>query len=441
MRVGMIGLGKLGFPCALAMADCDHEVYGYDNNYGLMENLKAGKIDYYEPGIIDYYNEVREGFHFCDSMADLVRQSEIIFIAVQTPHPPELDGSIRFNHVRKDFDYAYLRDCAKEVALRIKDCGFEERKVVVVVSTVLPGTTRREVYPIMRDIIGEDTGKNWGLCYNPFFIAMGTSVRDFLKPEFTLIGCREPLLPQEEADGNYLADFFDSVQDSPKLVMTWESAEITKVLYNTYITSKICIANMIMEMCHKIPEADCGDVQSSLMQATDRVVSPAYMRGGMGDGGSCHPRDNLALASLSDRLKMSYNWFDYMMTVREQQTEWLIGLIKDARKELSRDDTPVVILGKTFKPDTDLTYGSPSILTANIMADDHWIKPVFFDPVIQPDLSVIPAEPCVYLVGTNWSSFVDFPFYRGSIVIDPWRYIPDVEGVKVVRIGERESDS
>ncbi|MBA7648545.1 hypothetical protein ES703_56332 [subsurface metagenome] len=254
---------------------------------------------------------------------------------------------------------------------------------------------------------------------------MGQTVKDFLNPEFTLIG--ERLADEISASGKILGDFYNTIHKVPKLRMTWDEVETVKMTYNTYIGFKIIFANMIMQICHNTPGADCDVVTAALTQATDRLISGKYLRGGMGDGGACHPRDNLALAYLSDELGLDYNIFDFVMTVREKQTEWLADVI-------CQYALPKVILGKTYKPNTNLADGSPSILLANILAE-RGEKVAFYDPITDPELP--PRVPSVYIIGTMWPVFKNFDFVPGSVVIDPWRMITSIpKAVKLISIGK-----
>lgn len=254
---------------------------------------------------------------------------------------------------------------------------------------------------------------------------MGQTIDDFFNPEFTLIG--ERLLGDTASKaGEILSGFYDTIQDSPKLRMTWDNSETVKMCYNTFIGFKIIFANTLMQICHNTPGGDCDVVSEALSLAKDRLISKKYLRGGMGDGGACHPRDNLALSSLSDRLGLDYNIFDFVMTVREKQDEWLADL-------MCEHELPKVILGRTFKPDTDLVVGSPSVLLANILKE-RGEEVTFYDPVTDPEMP--PEVPSVYLIGTMWEVFKKFPFIPGSVVIDPWRFVDTVpEGVKLIPIG------
>ena len=176
MRVGFVGIGKLGLPCAVASAMAGHDVMGNDvvearMNYGPHPETEAG------PDGTGDYNEflaryaggetVDGGRLRFGSLAELAEHSEIIFIAVQTPHHPDYEGITRLPEERVDFDYTWLKDSVKAVSEVVT-----RPTPVVVISTVLPGTVRREILPLCSEQVK--------LCYNPFFIAMGTTMQDFL---------------------------------------------------------------------------------------------------------------------------------------------------------------------------------------------------------------------------------------------------------------------
>lgn len=415
MDIAFIGLGKLGLPVASAIAQKGHKVWGYDVDSSKLERCRQGEVNPYEPGID------LKGITFTSNLKEAVRQGELIFIAVQTPHPPEMDGSARFHHIRQDFEYSFLVDAARSVAEALRED--KDYKVVAIISTVLPGTTRERIYPIMKEVIGKH--RIWDLCYNPSFVAMGQVVQDFLYPEFTLIGAKA------EAPAQKLAYFYSTIHNAPKLRMSWEEAELVKMCYNTYIGFKIIVANTVMQMCHQL-SVNCDVVLGALKQATDRIVSSAYMRGGSGDGGPCHPRDNLALAYLSDKLGLGYNLFDFIMTVREEQTKWLADL-------MCQYNLPKVILGMSYKVGVNLIDGSASILLGNILKE-RGEQVSFHDPAVLSHLwpKADFSRPSVFLLGTPWPEYKNCQFPKGSVIIDPWGFLDKASpGVKLIRVGRR----
>jgi UDPglucose 6-dehydrogenase len=417
-RVGLIGLGKLGMPVALAMSLKGHYVMGYDVDPKRMqkETFEAQEIGPNgEPSIEPMLRESNIEF---GSVEQVVAHSEIIFVSVQTPHKPLYEGITRLPDTRVDFDYSYLKASLLTLSRAIESEG--KPKIVVVISTVLPGTMRREVLPLLSPLVK--------LCYNPFFIAMGTTIQDFLNPEFVLFGVHDP-----EAS-KMAKHFYMSLHDKPFFETTIENAEAIKVFYNTFITSKICMVNTMMEICHKIPGCNVDEVTRALGLATDRIISPKYMRGGMGDGGGCHPRDNIALSWLAQNLDLSYDWFEHLMTCREKQTEFLAELVEHEAVPFEVDNVAtIVICGKAFKPETNLTTGSPATLLANIL-HERGFEVEQWDPKVDGTPFGF-TEPGVYVLATQHKEFRKLKFPAGSVVIDPFRYMPEQDGVKLIKVG------
>jgi len=296
-----------------------------------------------------------------------------------------------------------------------------EDRIVILISTVLPGTIRREILPVINERVK--------LCYNPFFIAMGTTVRDFLDPEFVLFGMRDPEAA-EKARALYA-----TLHHRPVYEASIENAELIKVAYNTYITMKIGFANTLMEICHKIEGCDVDQVSGGLALGTQRLLGPAYLRGGMGDGGACHPRDNIALSWLARELDLSYDWFEGIMLARERQTEWLAELVEEHHERRGFPHRRVGVYGRAFKAGTNLTVGSPALLLRTLL-EERGFQVEMYDPHIDDGLCPF-DEPAVYVVATRHDEFgdPDWPFPSGSVIIDPWRFVPKREGIEVIHVG------
>lgn len=408
MNIGFLGLGKLGLPCALVINNRGHNVYGYDIDPQVKEILDTGVIPYREEGTPELLKDHSIKW---SSVSEVVSNSDIIFVPIQTPHDEKYEGTTRLPKERVDFDYSYLKSGIKTLSEEIDKQG--EDKIVVIISTVLPGTIRNEIKPLL--------SKHIKLCYNPFFIAMGTTRNDFENPEFVLFG-----MDDQEAYEK-AKELYSTIHNKPIYKCTIEEAEMIKVTYNTYITMKICLANVVMEAAHKLENVNCDNVMKGLFLGTERLISSKYLLGGMGDGGGCHPRDNIALSWLAKKLDMSYDWYENLMICREEQTEWLADLIVEHRRDL-----PLTILGKCFKKETNLTVGSPSILLKNLLEERNE-QVDMYDPWV--DNHEIELTKQCYFIGTNHDKFLDYDFPKGSIVLDPWGMIQDQEGVEVIRIG------
>jgi len=420
MKIGVIGLGKLGLPVAVAIDNKGHDVLGYDINpiFNSSKHPKdllfSKETDETGKNTLQPMLE-KSSMKIADSLTDVVLHSEIIFVAIQTPHKKEFEGHMPMPEERCDFDYTWLINCMKTLNKKLNE--LKTRKIVTIISTVLPGTLRKYIFPELSPYIQ--------LCYNPFFIAMGTVVYDFYNPEFILLG-----RVNEEAEQK-VKEFYKTISESEVYTTTLENAELIKVSYNTFITTKLVLANNIMEMCHHLPNTNVDEVTNALKLGSRRLVSPAYLTGGMGDGGGCHPRDNIAMSWLNRELGIEYNYFDFIMKKREKQTDFFAGIIENKIKETGLS---VCILGKSFKPETNMVEGSPAILVKNLLYA-RGIECDQYDPYIDITIPNIELTKKIYFIGCRHAIFKEYNFPEGSCVIDPNRYIPLKKGVDIVHVG------
>ena len=372
MKVGFIGLGKLGQDAASVLAE-KHEVTGYDINTKLLNDLST-----------DFNVNI-------GSLDNTCKDKDIVLIAVQTPHDPKYGGETPTSHLEpKDFDYTHLIKAVKDVDERV-----DEGTLIAVISTVLPGTVRREIVPLIK------RGK---FIYNPYLIAQGTVKWDMRNPEMIMIGTSSG---KDDEQSQTLRKLYDPIlqKDTRYEIGTWEEIEALKVFYNTFITTKLCLVNMIQDVAMKVGNINVDVVTDALKYSTQRIMGPSYMRAGFGDGGACHPRDNIALRHMAKQLNLGYDLFDSIMKVRESQAENMARFVMQYQM-------PVVILGKAFKPGIDQTIGSPSMLVGWYIENlDSSIK-VYYDEA--PDEGAY-----TYLIHDK--GLMPKQFNPGSCIIDPYR--------------------
>lgn len=428
MKIGYIGAGKLGMPVAACVAqkhdvlihDADPSVYLRWGHYPFVESAKGTGYS----SLNELMEAVKDNVRFTHDLWDM-RDRDIIFVAVQTPHDPQYEGVTPLPETTADFDYSYLIDALTRLADAVKDSG--RNHTVVVISTCLPGTYRREIEPKAQG------WENISLVYNPYFIAMGTVIPDFLNPEFVLVGNNRE--GYGGLAGALLRDFYSSFGLADRMrVMSITSAEATKVFYNTFISMKLSFANIVAEACEKVG-ADADDVMGAIKAAGKRLISPAYLTPGMGDGGGCHPRDNIALSWFAKTQRMSFDFFGMLMGQREAQSRMLADLVEsfsDYRWKL------VGVVGLAFKANTNITTGSHAELVRNrLESRSGWKHGVHaFDRFTN---GKDPTEPGVYLIGCAHDYIKTLAFPKGSVVIDPWGIVPDQEGVEVRRLGRSRS--
>ncbi len=381
MNIGFIGLGKLGLPVAETMAS-QHSITGYD-----IKAIDSQKIS------VTY------------SIEQAVIEKDLVFIAVPTPHDAKYDGSSPTSHlVNKDFDYSDVITVLKAI-----NPYLTKDQTVVLISTVLPGTVRSK--------LAEHITKA-ELIYNPYLIAMGTVAEDFVAPEMIMIGNENGLTNAHVAklDQFYKTLLFTKTRF---ITGTWEEMECIKIFYNTFISTKLSLVNMIQDVSERVGNIDTDLVTDALAKSTKRIMGPAYMKAGMGDGGPCHPRDNIALRWLAEQYDLGYDLFDAIMTARERQAENLAIKLVDQQ-------LPIVILGKSFKPGVEYTDGSYSMLVG--FWCEHYGKAVTYDAVSE--------HPATYLLAHNidHTDLID-QMANGSVVIDPWRNRYNRSGVTVIDYG------
>jgi UDPglucose 6-dehydrogenase len=411
-KIGFIGLGKLGLDCAEVFAE-HYEVRGYD-----------------------IYPRVSNTVKVCD-IQETIQQSEWIFISVPTPHAEGYDGSVPSSHMEpRDFGHEAVIDAITKINHYATD-----GKKVVLISTVLPGTTRRYFVPKLND--------THQFLYNPYLIAMGSVKWDMVNPEMIMIGTEDG---NPNALAQELIDLYQPMmQNNPRYeIGTWDECEAIKIFYNTFISAKVGLANMIQDFAMKIGNINVDVVTAALARSTMRIMGPKYMTAGMGDAGACHPRDNIALRWLAQEYEVGYDLFDTIMLARERQAKNMADfLVVQAQKH----NLPIVIHGKAYKPDVPYCIGSYSTLVGFYVAEAGH-RCYYVDPLADDTIDVIDdwTKPAVVLLAHNREVTYGYTgqqknekFYynikHGSVLVDPWRSIPtDMEGMTVIHYGNTRNN-
>jgi UDPglucose 6-dehydrogenase len=406
MKIGFIGLGKLGLDCAEVMAE-KYTVHGYD-----------------------IYPRTSELVKICDTAKEMIDNSDWIFIAVQTPHTEGYDGSVPSSHMEpRDFGH----DAVKDAITMVNEHATEPKKIVLI-STVLPGTTRRHFYSML--------DSQHQFLYNPYLIAMGSVKWDFANPEMVMIGT-------ETGDPSEMEDLIDLyrplMKNNPRYVTgTWDECESIKIFYNTFISAKVGLVNMIQDFALKIGNINVDVVTDALAQSTMRIMGPKYMTAGMGDSGACHPRDNIALRWLAKEYDIGYDMFDTIMGAREIQAKNLADFLV-----ANANGKPIVIHGKAYKPDVPFCIGSYSTLIG-FYIEEQGLTVKYIDPIADNPKDVVDSidEASIILYAHNRyitygytgqytkddTFYCDIP--EGSVIVDPWRNLPKQSNkYKVIHYG------
>lgn len=406
MNIGFIGLGKLGLDCAEVFAE-KYTVRGYD-----------------------IYPRESDLVKVC-SAEETINESDWIFIAVPTPHAEGYDGSVPSSHMTpRDFGHDAVLD-----AINLVNTYAATSKKVVLISTVLPGTTRKKFVPAL-------SSKHQFL-YNPYLIAMGSVKWDMVNPEMIMIGTENGSWTGLAKE---LVEIYEPImQNNPRYeIGTWDECEAIKIFYNTFISAKVGLANMIQDFAMKIGNINVDVVTDALANSTMRIMGPKYMTAGMGDAGACHPRDNIALRWLAQEYDIGYDMFDTIMHAREVQAKNLADFLVDISKKTR---LPIIIHGKAYKPDVPYCIGSYSTLVGHYIKQQnvslHYVDPLADDNSNVTDSVQVPAVVLMAhnrvvtygYTGENKEDVFYFDIKPGSVIVDPWRKLKEVSGCEVIHYG------
>jgi UDPglucose 6-dehydrogenase len=429
--VSVIGIGKLGAPMVACIAARGFRVKAVDLNPQKVQAVNLGLPPVNEPGLAELMKDAGSLLTATRNIAEVVQETDATFIVVSTPS--DISGGFSLQYVLPTCE-AIGRVLASKKAFHL----------VILTSTVMPGSTGGPVLAALERASGKRCGKDFGLCYNPEFIALGTVMRDFYYPDFLLIGESDP------RSGDLLSAFYQQVcKNSPVIArMNFINAEITKLALNTYITTKISYANMLARLCEKLPEADVNVVTDAL--GLDTRIGPKYLKGAVSYGGPCFPRDNRALAALAARVGASSGLAEATDIFNRAQIKSLAGLVKSRH---SGADS-IAILGLTYKPNTDVVEESFGLLLAQELSSTN-LGVIVFDPSgdavraltgyksirIAASAEECIAQSSVVVLATPWEEFRDLPASAWTrpahvaprIVIDCWRALNHLDGVSGVR--------
>jgi UDPglucose 6-dehydrogenase len=427
-NLSMIGLGKLGAPLAACWSAKGFRVTAVDVDARKVEAIKRGVSPIFEPGVDKLLQIAGDRISSTQDAEGAVLESEITFIVVPTPSEPDGGFSLR-----------YVLPACESIgrALRAK----ADYHLVILTSTVMPGATGGIVQSTLEQVSGKRCGRDFGLCYSPEFIALGSVIRDFLNPDFVLIGESDPF------SGAVLAALYMSVcENSPPIArMNFVNAEITKLAVNTFMTTKITFANMLARICERLPGANVDSVTSAL--GLDSRIGRKYLKGAVGYGGPCFPRDNVALASLARGIGAPAGLAEATDCANRDQVRRLTELVK---RKLPPAGT-VGILGLAYKPDTDVVEESQGLLLGQELVSEG-IPVVGYDPSAMDATRQMmngamrfaeSLEDCVktadvIVVTTPWEMFrnlnpalVERPG-TPRVLIDCWRMLNKEEFISVV---------
>ena len=398
----VFGLGKLGLPLAACLANKGYKVTGVDLSQGVVAAVNEGKSPYYEPGLAELMSSAKGNLSATTDYGQALGNSEISFIVLPTPSEP--DGS---------FATRYVEACVEQIAAHLQNkASFH---VIVLTSTVLPGATEGIIKQLLEKNSGKKCGQDFGLCYSPEFIALGSVIRDFTNPDVILIG------ESDTRSGEILAEIYHRVCDNqPPIVRTnIYNAELAKISLNAYVTMKITFANTLAEIAEKMPGGD-ADVISQML-GYDSRIGRKYLSGGVAYGGPCFPRDNKAFSAVARRLGCEAKLSLATDEVNQDQVTRIVRLVED--KMGGVEGKSIAILGLTYKPDTDVIEESAAIKIADGLRQKGALIAVY-DPAGMANARLVLGEKNI-----NYSSSVAECLKGGEfcILATPWPVFKELD--------------
>jgi len=435
LKYSVIGLGKLGASMVAAIAKRGFDVVGVDINRQAVDAVNDGRAPVGETDLGATIAANRERIRATLSHTDAIVNSDLSFVVVPTPSDEK--GAFSLQYAAWAF-----REIGK--ALGEKD-GYH---TVVLTSTVLPGSMRYGLLPILERVSGKTCGADFGLCYSPEFIALGSVIRDFLNPDFTLVG------EFDERSGAALERSYAAIMenDPPCRRMSLENAELTKIALNTFVTTKITYANMLAALCERIPGGDVDVVTGAI--GLDSRIGTKYLKGALGYGGPCFPRDNVALNYIAGALGSPAD-------IAETTDRYNRAIAENAVKRLSGyigKGSTVAVLGLAYKPFTFVIEESQGVYLAKALSRAG-ARVIAFDPeandaarselkdqaVILESVDQCLEQADVVLITTPdpaFSSLKAGDFTRGKTpvtVVDFWRMLrgelDGAAGIEYIAVG------
>ena len=391
-KITFLGVGKLGKDCAEVFATKGHDVVGYDTNEIHSEYIKQEA-----------------------DIKTAVEHADIIFVALPTPHHNDYDGRYPTSHLEpKDFDYTILRSVIEEA-----NKYTTKKQLMVIISTTMPGTVREQIAPVANNV---------RLVYNPYLIALGTVRSDVVNPEMIMIGTENGDIDKDAAE---LIDFYNSVmENNPRIeVFTWEECELTKIFYNTFISAKVVLVNLVQDLANKVGHSNVDTITGALAKCDEVIMGPKYMKAGMGDGGPCHPRDMITVRWIAEKYNLGYDLFGSIMESREQQAKLLAEFIKEKSSNLG-----CCIVGTSYKKGVPYEFGSSGILVGHYL-NEMGVDVTYFNP--DNGDTIDETIDRIYLLAHGSDYGIDFS--NDSILVDPWRVYKTEKNIKIIHYGNTKN--
>ncbi|MCS7094724.1 MAG: UDP-glucose/GDP-mannose dehydrogenase family protein [Thaumarchaeota archaeon] len=360
-RISVVGLGYVGLTVAAVLASKGFKVIGVDTDEEKVSEVSLGRCPVHEPGLdVLVRRSVRRHNLSATTDYNAIRETSVTFITVGTPSSN--DGGI---------DLSYIQSASRSIGESLS--GKRERHLVVVKSTVVPGTTQRVIVPTLESSSNHRVGESLFVCVNPEFLREGSAVKDMLHPDRLVLG--------DAGDGssNLLLNLYKVLYRKkmpPVLKTNYVNAELIKYANNVFLATRISLINEFANLCQLIPGADVNVVAQGI--GLDERIGPHFLRAGIGFGGSCFPKDLRAIITLSRELGHDPELIRVTYEVNERRPGVVIKMAEDLLGDLK--GRRVAILGLAFKPNTDDVREAPALKLVKLFAEKK-AEVKAYDPV------------------------------------------------------------
>lgn len=357
--ISIVGLGKLGSPFLVAWASRGFKVIGVDLNKETIRKLNQKEPPVVEPKLGQLLKRHHKNISATTSIQEAISKSDVTFVIV--PTPSKKNGA---------FSNKFVITALRQIGAALQNKSAYH--LVAIVSTIMPGSMDNILQRVLETASGKKIGKQLGFCYNPTFIALGNVIHNVLQPDVVLMGT------SDQKASTTLTKLYKKlcINHPPIRTMNYINAEIAKIALNTFITTKISYANMLAELCEKLPGADVDIVTQTIGQ--DSRVGNKYLTGAVAYGGPCFPRDNRALTYAGKKVRVNMNLAQATDKINRRQTAKIATMITSQVK----NDKAIGIIGLTYKPDTDVIEESAGILLMQQLLHKKY-KVVAYDPLLQ----------------------------------------------------------
>ncbi|MGH6617935.1 MAG: UDP-glucose dehydrogenase family protein [Alphaproteobacteria bacterium] len=423
MRISVIGTGYVGLVTGVCLAEVGHDVTCVDVDPVKVQTIRSGKTPIFEDGLEPLLQRhLGKRLWVTETLRDAVLESEVTFIAVGTP----FDG--------KEIDLTYIRQAAREIGRALADKP--SYHLVIVKSTVIPGTTDNVVAPIVAEESGKVAGRDFGVGMNPEFLTEGVAVQDFMDPDRIVLG------GADEKAIETMAAIYAPFKDAPTVRTNNKTAELIKYASNATLATMISFSNEIANLATRLGGIDAAEVMKAVHLARyftttlkdgRRVTAPiaSFLYAGCGFGGSCLPKDVSALAAQGASAGEPMRMLNSVLEINRERPERTVAILRKHFPSLR--GVRVAVLGLAFKSDTDDIRQSPALPIIDLLLQDGAAVSAFDPIAIEPARKALPEGKVSFaesleeavrgaeavIITTSWKEFGRLPALLSDVANPP----------------------